>query len=91
MYRSLGKNRGDKMDKKKLKILLMITPIVTVLAIVLCVVFAKISDTKNDGKKNSEGFELDSDTKKNNPEAAKVIEEAIRSDTKLYNEYKQYF
>ena len=91
MYRSLGKNRGDKMDKKKLKILLMITPIVTVLAIVLCIVFAKISDTKNDGKKNSEGFELDSDTKKNNPEAAKVIEEAIRSDTKLYNEYKQYF
>jgi hypothetical protein len=33
---------------------------------------------------------LDSDTKKNNPEAAKVIEDAIRSDTKLYNEYKQY-
>ena len=35
-------------------------------------------------------YHLDSDTKKNNPEAAKVIEEAIRSDTKLYNEYKQY-
>lgn len=34
---------------------------------------------------------LNSDTKKNNPKAAKAIEDAIRSDTKLYNEYKQYF
>ena len=33
---------------------------------------------------------LDSDTKKNNPKAAKAIKDAICSDTKLYNEYKQY-
>lgn len=33
---------------------------------------------------------LDSDTKKNNPKAAKAIKDAISSDTKLYNEYKQY-
>lgn len=50
------------MDKKKLKILLFIMPIVTVLAIVLCVVIAKISDTKNGGEDNSEGIELDTDS-----------------------------
>lgn len=48
------------MSRKKLKILLIVTPILTVLAIVLCIVFAKTSDTKKDGE--NEGFLLDTDS-----------------------------
>ncbi len=47
------------MERKKLKILLIVMPIVTVLAIVLCIVAAKTNDKPKDEK---EGFELDTDS-----------------------------
>lgn len=57
------------MDKKKLKILLIITPIVTVLAIVLCIVIAKMDSKSEDESKSesqneskNEGIELDTDS-----------------------------